>query len=141
MRLRYLLDTNVISDPTRREPDPGIRARLDEYGAESALASVVWHEMWFGVSRLPDSRRKRDLQDYLVTVVEPSFPILPYDEAAAQWHAEERARLGAVGWVSSFTDGQIAAVAHVHGLVLVTANLSHFERFDHLETTDWRERR
>lgn len=105
------------------------------------MASVVWHELLFGVARLPDSRRKGNLQDYLATVVAPSFPILPYAEAAAEWHAEERARLAALRQTPSFIDGQIAATAHVHGLVLVTANLGHFERFEHLEVIDWREGR
>ena len=64
-------------------------------------------------------------------------PNLPYDEAAATWHGEEGARLDALGKPAPFIDGQIAAVAHVHGLVLVTTNESHFAGFKGLEVENW----
>ncbi|RRR71838.1 MAG: PIN domain-containing protein [Candidatus Viridilinea halotolerans] len=51
MTLRYLLDTNVISEPLRPEPHPAVMARLQEYGGMSAIASVVWHELLYGVER------------------------------------------------------------------------------------------
>jgi hypothetical protein len=50
------------------------------------------------------------------------FPIPPYDAAAAAWHGEERPRLEAQGRPAPFVDGQIAAIAHVHGLALATIN-------------------
>ncbi|OFW07357.1 MAG: hypothetical protein A3H96_05110 [Acidobacteria bacterium RIFCSPLOWO2_02_FULL_67_36] len=62
------------------------------------------------------------IEAYLRDVVRASFPNLPYDEAAATWHGEERARLEALGPPAPFVDGQIAAIAHVQGLMLVTAS-------------------
>jgi len=73
-------------------------------------------------------------------VVHGSFPILPYDEAAATWHGKERARLEALGRPAPFVDGQIAAIAHVHGLVLVTANDRDFGRFKGVTVENWSKR-
>jgi len=63
--------------------------------------------------------------------------ILPYDERAARWHAEERARLAAQGQVPPYVDSQIAAIAKVNGLVLVTRNTSDFEMFSDLKVQNW----
>lgn len=138
MTLRFLLDTNVVSEPLRPAPDAGVEARLREHGAISAVAAIVWHELRFGAARLPESRRRTAIEEYLGTVVAASFPILPYDEAASVWHAQERARLAARGLTPSFADGQIAAIARVNGLTLVTANRDHFRHFGGLEIEDWR---
>jgi tRNA(fMet)-specific endonuclease VapC len=63
--------------------------------------------------------------------------ILPYDERAAEWHAKERARLTVLGQIPSFVDGQIAAVAKVNGLILVTRNTPDFEKFSGLKLENW----
>jgi tRNA(fMet)-specific endonuclease VapC len=69
--------------------------------------------------------------------VRRSFPILPYDDAAAEWHGRERARLEASGRTPPFVDGQIAAIAHNESLTLVTANTEDFRYFVDLEIADW----
>ncbi|MFN8635054.1 MAG: hypothetical protein U0893_14455 [Chloroflexota bacterium] len=63
--------------------------------------------------------------------------ILPYDSAAADWHARERARLAAIGQTPPFVDGQIAAIAVTNGLTLVTANVADFRAFAELIVVDW----
>jgi tRNA(fMet)-specific endonuclease VapC len=118
-------------------PDPAIVKRLDEHGPECAIAAPVWHELTYGCRRLPKGKRRTAIEAYLRDVVRQSFPNLPYDEAAATWHGEERARLEALGKPAPFVDGQIAAVAHVHGLVLVTTNETHFGRFTGLQVENW----
>ncbi len=97
----------------------------------------MWHELCYGVARLPVSRKRRAIETYLEEVVRTALPILPYDEASAAWHARERARLGKRGRPPSAADGQIAAIAHVHELVLVTANVRDFRRFEGLSIQDW----
>lgn len=111
---------------------------MRQYEGRMAIASIVWQELLFGWDRLPSSRRKVDIGDYLFQVVRPEMPILPYDQTAAEWHAKERARLMAIGRPPSFLDGQIAATAKSHDLVLVTFNRTHFEVFRGLEFEDWR---
>ncbi len=66
-----------------------------------------------------------------------SADFLPYDEAAATWHGHERARLERLGQSAPCIGGQIAAITHVHRLVLVTANTKDFTRFKGLEVVDW----
>jgi tRNA(fMet)-specific endonuclease VapC len=65
------------------------------------------------------------------------MPILDYDRAAAEWHARERARLMSRGETPSFADGQIAAIAYVNDLTLVTFNDSDFRRFHELRVASW----
>jgi tRNA(fMet)-specific endonuclease VapC len=139
--LRYLLDTSIVSSPISKAPDPNIVGRLEEHELECALAAPVWHELTFGCRRLPAGRRRSAIETYLSEVVRTAFPILPYDEAAATWHAEERARLEALGKPTPFVDGQIAAIAHVNGLVLVTVNTKDFSRFKELTVENWAARR
>ena len=134
---RYLLDTNIISEPLRPAPNPGILERLRRHQAHLATASIVWHELLFGCYRLPASERRRVIEEYLGRVVASSIEILPYDEAAAGWHAAERARLAAAGRTPPFADGQIAAVARTNDLILVTLNVADYVGFQDLRIEDW----
>ena len=137
MTLRYLLDTSIVSAPVTRKPDAAIVRRLEENGSECAIAAPVWHELTYGCRRLPKGKTRAALERYLREVVRASFPVLPYDEAAATWHGEERARLEALGRQAPFVDGQIAAIAHGSGLILVTANTKDFTRFKELMVENW----
>lgn len=123
-----------------KTPDPAILERLNKHGPECAIAAPVWHELTYGCRRLPKGRRRSALEAYLRDVVHGSFPILSYDEAAAVWHGGERARLDALGRPAPFVDGQIAAIAHVNGLVLTTINAKDFARFKGLTLEDWSKR-
>lgn len=136
--LKYLLDTNVLSEPLLPEPNRGVLERLREHQHEVATASVVWHELLYGCYRLPSSARRAAIEEYLSEVVSPSIRILPYDERAADWHAAERARLAGIGRTPPFAAGQIAAVARVNGLALITANLTDYDAFRDIWVEDWR---
>lgn len=140
MTLRYLLDTNIVSAPVSKTPDPGILRRLHQNGSECAIAAPVWHELTYGCDRLPKGKRRMALETYLHDVVLKSLPILPYDEVAATWHGRERARLEALGRPAPYVDGQIAAIAHVNELVLVTANPRDFASFKDLVVQNWSRR-
>lgn len=137
MSVKYLLDTDIVSEPLRRIPAPGTLRRLRRHEGESAIASNVWHELQFGCARLAQSRKRTAIERYLEEVVLASFPILDYDRSAAEWHARERARLEAAGKPAPFIDGQIAAVAAVHDLVLVTRNKAHYRGFKGLRLQSW----
>ena len=71
------------------------------------------------------------------SVVLESFPVLDYDREAADWHALERARLSAAGKTPPFVDGQIAAIAYVNQLVLITSNTADFKDFQGLQVRSW----
>ncbi len=53
-------------------------------------------------------------------------------EEAAEWHAQERARLSLIGKTPPFVDGQIAAIAKAYGLIIVTVNVSYYEFFEEI---------
>ena len=141
MTPKYLLDTSIVSSPISRVPSPDVVKRLQAHGEECVIAASVWHELTYGCHRLPRSKRRTALETYLEDVVQASFPILPYDEAAAHWHAVERARLDDLGRPAPYVDGQIAAIARVHDLVLVTVNTKDFARFKDLKVENWFRRR
>ena len=134
---KYLLDTNVVSEPLRPHPAPGIMRRLREHEGEIAIPAPVWHELRFRCARLTQSRRREVIERYIQDVVLASFPVLDYDQEAADWHALERARLEAVGKTPPFIDGQIAALAHVNGLLLITSNPADFRAFKGLQLRNW----
>jgi tRNA(fMet)-specific endonuclease VapC len=135
--VRYLLDANVLSEELKPRPNPGIAARVRLHRRDLATAAPVYHEMWFGALRRAPGRRRVEIERYLSETVRV-LPILPYDEAAAEWHAMERARLTALGRTPPFVDGQIAAIARTNNLVLVTANAVDFRDFAGLTIEDWR---
>ena len=135
--IRYLLDANVLSEAMKLTPNLNVMRRLTAHHAEICTASLVWDEMLYGFHRMRESRRRRDLGHYLFNTLRPGFTILPFDQRAAEWHASERARLGGIGLTPPFVDGQIAAVAFVNDLTLVTANAADFSNFDGLRVEDW----
>ncbi|MEZ4656974.1 MAG: type II toxin-antitoxin system VapC family toxin [Caldilineaceae bacterium] len=136
---RFLLDTNTISEPMRPQPDVQVMAKLEEHQTELAIASVVWHELLFGVLRLPISKKRSAIEAYLFQVVAATTTIAPYDARAAECFARERARLAAAGQTPSYPDGQIAAIAAVNDLTLVTRNISDFNAFQNIDIVKWHE--
>ena len=137
MKPRYLLDTNILSEPLAATPNRVLLARFKRHEGELATASVVWHELVFGASRLPESRRRVTIERYLEEVIEATIPLIAYDAGAAAWHGAERARLQALGIAPSFADGQIAAVARVNDLILVTRNVKDFRHINEVHLENW----
>ena len=135
--MEYLLDTNVVSEPLRPKPNAAVLQRLRNYEREIAIPAPVWHELRFGCSRLPHSRRREVVERYIEDVVLASFPVLEYGREAADLHAIERARLTASGRTPPFVDGQIAAIAIVNRLTLVTLNTKDFRDFTDLRIASW----
>ncbi|WP_261226744.1 type II toxin-antitoxin system VapC family toxin [Ancylothrix sp. D3o] len=135
--MKFLLDTNIISESIKLQPNPIFLEHFRQNLEESAIASVTWHELLYGLYRLPESRRKKNLSDYLTQVIEDKMIILPYCHSAAGWFATERARLTTLGRIPSYPDGQIAAIARVNDLILVTRNVSDFANFEGLAIGNW----
>jgi len=63
--------------------------------------------------------------------------ILPFDQAAADWYAKERARLQRQGKTCAYANGEIAAIAVTQKLTLVTRNTQDFENFQKLVLQNW----
>lgn len=120
-----------------KTPDPGVLAKLTEHGGECVISAQVWHELQYGVRRLARGKRRGVLEAFLRDVVFPTLPVLPYDEHAAEWLAEERVRLEKAGKHTPVVDGQIAAVAATNGIPVVTANSNDFSIFKGLVVQNW----
>jgi len=136
--IQYLLDTNVLSEALRAKPDSQVIACLHGRAHESAIPTLVLHELRYGGAVLEQSRRREAIDRFIADVVLRIFTILPYDRPAAEWHAKERARLARAGKTPPFVDGMIAAIARVNGLVLVTANVRDFQAFEGLTLENWK---
>lgn len=127
----------MVSEPIKSRPLDRVLQALEEHDGEIATCSVVWHELRYGAARLPAGKRRRAIEAYLEEAVRRALPILPYDEQAADWHGAERARLEKRGRPPTAADGQIAAIACVNDLVVVTANAKDFRRFRGLAVENW----
>jgi tRNA(fMet)-specific endonuclease VapC len=138
---RFLLDTNIITEGVAPRPDRQLLEKLDRHSHECATATPVLHELRYGVELLERSKRRATLETYIEEVVLRVYPLLSYDRRAAEWHGRERARLRKAGREPPYFDGLIASIARVNDLVLVTTNVSDFERYDGLQIENWRERR
>ncbi|MFP4037374.1 MAG: type II toxin-antitoxin system VapC family toxin [Desulfobacteraceae bacterium] len=110
---------------------------LERHQDELATAALVFHELRYGCLRMPTSRKRELIEAFLERVLWGNLDILPYDALAAEWHAEERVRLSLKRRPPSFVDGQIAAIARVHGLILVTRNTADFAVFEGIKVQNW----
>jgi len=133
---RWALDTNVVSEAFKPTPNAGVLRGLATSGATFFLPAPVWHELVYGASRLPASARRTALESFL-ELVRGQMTILPYDEAAAAYHARERARLEQLGRPPAAVDASIAAIAVTHGLTLATRNVGDFSSFTGLTVENW----
>ncbi|GAA6621904.1 hypothetical protein NUACC26_077260 [Scytonema sp. NUACC26] len=93
--------------------------------------------MLYGCLRLPLSKKRQDIEDYISNVILAQLPLFDYNLKAAQYHAQERARLSKVGKSPAFIDGQIASIAVTNNLILVTNNVTDFQDFDGLMIENW----
>ena len=136
MGLRFLLDTNVVSEPYKPSPNRALLARLGRHTGEIAIAATTWFELTSGVASMADGRNKAARRAMLADI-QRLAPILPYDERAAGWQGEEHVRLMKKGKCPPFADAQIAAIAWAFGLTLVTANVKDFRGFLDLTVETW----
>ena len=135
--MRYLLDTNILSEPLVKLPHAGVMSHIQRHSEKIALSVISWQEMLFGMYRLHEGRRRQQIEEYLFRRVRGALPILVFDEAAAKWQAEQSAKLVAGGITPSYADAQIAAIAACNNLVLVTRNVRDFESFSGLDLENW----
>ncbi len=137
MGLIYLLDTNIISEPTKQTPNENVLKKLKQHNGQYAISAITWHELNYGVDRMPIGKRKSLLQQYLYALDTSKLTILSYDKIAARWLATERHRLVSIGNTPAKEDSEIAAIAVTNQLILVTRNTTDFEPIDELVIENW----
>lgn len=136
-RISYLLDSNILSEPAKQQPNLSVLQNLAEHDGKYATASIVWHEMLYSCELLAASKRKAQLLSYLEMLQANGLVILPFDQAAASWYAKERAKLSREGKTCAYADGEIAAIAATQNLTLVTRNCQDFGNFQQLRLANW----
>jgi predicted nucleic acid-binding protein len=123
-----ILDTNVVSEPMKPNGHRGVQAWLDEQIAESLyLTSISLAELLLGVEVLPDGKRNVGLAAALGELTTLfGARVLPFDQHAATMYAGRVSRARAAGHAISMADGQIAAIAAVHGFTVATRDTGPF---------------
>ncbi|MGI8366345.1 type II toxin-antitoxin system VapC family toxin [Sphingomonas paucimobilis] len=124
-----LLDTNVVSEAMKPEPDDAVRAWLDDQAAETLyLSSVTVAELMFGIGALPGGKRKDRLAEALEGVMELfADRILPFDMGAARRYADLAVKARTAGKGFPTPDGYIAAIAAARDFVVATRDTSAFD--------------
>ncbi|MBW3541410.1 MAG: type II toxin-antitoxin system VapC family toxin [Planctomycetes bacterium] len=125
--MKFLVDANVLSEPTKPAPDSKVVDWLRRHEREIAVDPIVLAELEFGILLLPVGKRRRHLKDWFDRVVR-RLPVLDFDaRSATEWASLLARLLKRRGLAMSVKDSLIAATALVHGLTLVTRNTSDFK--------------
>lgn len=135
--MKYLLDNNILSEPTKLQPHPNVLKQLELNSIFACTCAVVWNELWYGIHRLPNRQRQIQLAAYLNLLTEDGLVILPFDSLAAEWLAQEQVRLEHLGMKPAQYDSLIAAITVVNNLILVTRNTKDFIMFEGLQVENW----
>ena len=124
-----ILDTNVVSEPMKPNAHPAVVAWLDQQVAETLyLTATSLAELLVGIEVLPGGKRKEGLDAALAELVSRLFGsrVLPFDHHAAMAYARLVNRARTNGRIISVADGQIAAIAAVHGFTVATRDTEPF---------------
>ena len=124
-----VLDTNVVSEAMKPEPDPAVRAWLNEQSAETLyLSSMTLAELLFGIAALPNGKRK-DLLSEALDGLMPLFKerVLPFDTDAARKYADLAVTARTAGRGFPVPDGYIAAIAASQGYQVASRDMAPFE--------------
>ena len=128
--MSFLLDTNVVSEWVKPQPDPGVIAWLAEVDEDRVFLNVITlAEIRHGIERLPNGNRRNRLHAWLRDELPLRFEnrVLSVDEAVADSWGELVAPRETAGRPISVMDAFIAATANIHALKLVTRNESDFK--------------
>lgn len=126
--MKYLVDTNVLSEAQRTKGHPAVRAMLESIPEQDLYISVITlGEIRRGIAKLPGGKRREELQAWF-SLAEMHFRdrILPIGPDIALRWGELTARLETSGKTLHVADGLIAATALHHGLALLTRNGTDF---------------
>ena len=125
--MRYLVDANVLSEPTKTAPHPGVVEWLRKNERNIAVDPIILGEVRFGILLLPKGKRRTRLEQWFDAGVQRLL-CLPWEaESGLRW-AKLLASLRASGRAMPIKDSLIAATALVHDLVIATRNRIDFEK-------------
>jgi predicted nucleic acid-binding protein len=129
---QHLLDTNILSNPTKPAPSDALTSWLAEQADQDLfIASLTVAEIWRGVRETPAGKRRTELERWFAGPTGPQSlfagRILPFDERAGMIWGRLMAEGKNVGRPRSALDMILAAIAEASGCILVTDNEKHFQ--------------
>ncbi len=136
-RVKFVLDSNIFSELSKKQPDRRVLAKFQQHRFVSASCAPVYHELKFGILRMRPGTRRKELLEFLDGLLEEGIEVLPYDLKAADIHGRDRAALTAKGVGPPYVDAQIAAIAMAHDAAVATRNVDDFRRFPGLRVDNW----
>lgn len=125
-----ILDTNVISELWKVEPDSNVLAWIDAQTVETLyLSAITVGELRYGLATMPEGKRRAIYQERLEREVLPNFAgrVLAFDLDTSKAYAELMAKARSSGKAIGTADGYIAAIAATHDLIVATRDTSPFE--------------
>lgn len=125
--MSYLVDANVLSEPTKRSPEPRVVEWLRAHEQEIAIDPVILGELRFGILLLPKGKRRTALEQWFDRGAQ-RLHCLPWEADTGLRWAELLAHLRRSGKAMPVKDSLIAATALTHGLTVATHNRSDFEK-------------
>lgn len=129
--MRFLLDTNIISNITKPSPSDKLLAWMKEQNDEDLyISSLTVAEIRRGILEKPAGKRRNELETWFSGPEGPqtlfASRVLPFDEIAALIWARLMAQGKAKGQPRSALDTIIAAVAEANGCMIVSDNEKDF---------------
>ena len=124
-----ILDTNVVSEPIKPNSNRRVIEWLDGQAAETLyLSAISLSELWFGIEIMAKGKRRDVLHNALGELLPLLFGsrILPFDQEAARAYGVLVGKAKIAGKTVSIADGQIAAIASVHGFAVATRDEAPF---------------
>jgi predicted nucleic acid-binding protein len=122
-----LLDTNVLSELVKPQPDPRVVNWARRTAAALAVPTIAVAEMAFGIEKLVEGRRRDELLDALRRLVsEFADRLFDFNVSAAWAYGRILAAARRAGRPMALPDALIAAIAHANGCALATRNVKDF---------------
>lgn len=125
--MKFLVDANVLSEPTKPAADSKVVDWLRRNERELAVDPIILGEIRFGIHLLRAGKRRQQLEHWFKAGV-GNIVCLPLDAAAGMRWAKLLAELRARGQAMPIKDSLIAATALVHDLAVVTRKVSDFKK-------------
>jgi toxin FitB len=123
----YLVDVNVLSEPTRPAPDAKVVSWLTANESDIVVDAIILGELRIGILTLAPGRKRTQLERWIAEVVE-TIDCLPWDAAVSCRWAEVVVESRRKGHLLPLLDGMMAATALTHGLTVATRNRHDFQQ-------------
>jgi len=130
----YLFDTNILSELMKSSPSHKLLRRMRSVPVQNQFTSSInLGELIFGACK----KRSKKKSEQIEQLVKKGMPVLPFDDSAARIYGEIRVHLENRGTPIGDADTRIAAIALDRKLIVITANIKHFQIVPNLTIENW----